>query len=41
MTLNIEGLVEGNFIENKENLIFYGPVGTGKTHMYIVSSKIS
>lgn len=30
--LNIEGLVEGKFIENKENLIFYGPVWTGKTH---------
>ena len=24
--------MEGKFIENKENLIFYGPVGTGKTH---------
>ena len=36
-TLNIEELVEGKFIENKENLIFYGPVGTGKTQfLYLI-----
>ena len=26
-------LLEGQFIENKENLIFYGGVGTGKTFL--------
>ena len=32
-TLNIEGLEAGDFIDKRENLIFYGPVGTGKTHL--------
>ncbi|MGL5950391.1 MAG: IS21-like element helper ATPase IstB [Cetobacterium sp.] len=32
-TLNLEGLEAGEFIDRKENLIFYGPVGTGKTHL--------
>lgn len=32
-TLTIQGLEAGDFIEKKENLIFYGPVGTGKTHL--------
>lgn len=32
-TLNIEGMENGDFIDKKENLIFYGPVGTGKTHL--------
>ena len=31
--LDIEGLKAGSFIEKKENLILYGPVGTGKSHM--------
>lgn len=31
--LSIEALKAVNFIENKENLILYGPVGTGKTHL--------
>jgi len=31
--LNIEDLKNGNFIEKNENLILYGGVGTGKTHM--------
>lgn len=32
-TLTLQGLEAGDFIEKKENLIFYGPVGTGKTHL--------
>jgi DNA replication protein DnaC len=31
--VNLEELKEGRFIERKENLILYGPVGTGKTHL--------
>lgn len=31
--LDIELLKKAAFIENKENLILYGPVGTGKTHL--------
>lgn len=31
--LDIEALKAGSFIEKKENLILYGPVGTGKSHM--------
>jgi len=31
--LNIEELKSGDFINRKENLILYGGVGTGKTHM--------
>lgn len=31
--LSIESLAEGEYIDKKENLIFYGPVGTGKTHL--------
>jgi DNA replication protein DnaC len=31
--LDIDGLKTGSFIEKKENLILYGPVGTGKSHM--------
>lgn len=34
-TINMEGLTEGSFILKKENLIFYGPVGTGKTHLAV------
>ncbi|MEL7657147.1 MAG: ATP-binding protein, partial [Bacillota bacterium] len=32
-TIDIEELKTGAFIENLENLILYGPVGTGKSHM--------
>ncbi len=32
-TVSAEGLKNGNFIDRKENLILYGPVGTGKTHL--------
>ena len=35
--LSVEGLKEGAFIGEKENLVLYGPVGTGKTHMAIAS----
>lgn len=31
--VNVEELKVGKFIERKENLILYGPVGTGKTHL--------
>lgn len=31
--LHKEDLLDGNFIEMKENLIFYGGVGTGKTYL--------
>jgi len=31
--LNQEDLLNGNFIEQQENLIFYGGVGTGKTYL--------
>lgn len=34
-TLSLEDLKAVRFIENKENLIFYGNVGTGKTHLAI------
>jgi DNA replication protein DnaC len=34
-TLNTETLKVLDFIENKENLILYGGVGTGKTHLSI------
>jgi DNA replication protein DnaC len=34
-TLNTETLKALDFIENKENLILYGGVGTGKTHLSI------
>lgn len=32
-TIDIEELKTGAFIEKLENLILYGPVGTGKSHM--------
>lgn len=32
-TIDIEELKSVNFINRKENLILYGPVGTGKTHL--------
>jgi len=31
--LDVEQLKKGSFIDRKENLILYGGVGTGKTHM--------
>lgn len=34
-TLNQDELMSGRFIEEKKNLVLYGPVGTGKTHMAI------
>jgi DNA replication protein DnaC len=33
ISLPLEDLKQGNFIERKENLILFGPVGTGKTHL--------
>lgn len=35
--LSRQELIEGSFIEKKENLVLYGPVGTGKTHMAIAA----
>lgn len=32
-SLSLEELKSGSFIEKLENLILYGPVGTGKSHM--------
>ena len=32
-TIDIEGLKKMDFINDIENLILYGPVGTGKTHL--------
>lgn len=32
-TLDVEALKSGTFIDKQENLILYGPVGTGKSHM--------
>lgn len=32
-TIDIEGLKKIDFINNIENLILYGPVGTGKSHL--------
>jgi len=32
-SISLESLKAVEFIENKENLILYGPVGTGKTHL--------
>lgn len=34
-SLNREELIRADFIEEKKNLVLYGPVGTGKTHMAI------
>lgn len=31
--ITLDEIKNANFIEKKENLILYGPVGTGKTHM--------
>jgi DNA replication protein DnaC len=32
-SISLEELKSGSFIEKLENLILYGPVGTGKSHM--------
>jgi DNA replication protein DnaC len=32
-TVSLESLKTAGFVKNKENLILYGPVGTGKTHL--------
>jgi len=32
-TIDIDDLKKASFIERKENLILYGPVGTGKSHL--------
>ena len=36
-TLSKESLEQVSFIESKENLVLYGPVGLGKTHMAIAA----
>lgn len=32
-SINVEEISSGSFLNKKENLILYGPVGTGKTHL--------
>lgn len=32
-SIDLKELIAAEFIQNKENLILYGPVGTGKTHL--------
>jgi DNA replication protein DnaC len=32
-TVSMESIKTAGFVKNKENLILYGPVGTGKTHL--------
>lgn len=32
-TVRLESIKTAGFVNNKENLILYGPVGTGKTHL--------
>lgn len=34
-TITVQALKDVQFLENKENLVFYGNVGTGKTHLAI------
>ncbi len=34
-TITTQALKDVHFLENKENLVFYGNVGTGKTHLAI------
>ncbi|MBN1623589.1 MAG: IS21-like element helper ATPase IstB [Clostridia bacterium] len=36
-SINVDDIKEGRFIEKKENLILYGNVGAGKTHMAIAT----
>ena len=36
-TITAEDIMNAEFISKKENLILYGPVGTGKTHMGIAA----
>lgn len=35
VSLTIDTLKSAEFVKNKENLILYGPVGTGKTHLAV------
>lgn len=35
--LTLEDICEGTFIDERLNLIFFGPVGTGKTHMAVAA----
>jgi DNA replication protein DnaC len=37
ITLTAQDIMNAEFVEKKENLILYGPVGTGKTHMAIAT----
>ena len=32
-SIDVEAIKTASFVDKKENLILYGPVGTGKTHM--------
>ena len=34
-SISLEALTTAGFVQNKENLILYGPVGTGKTHLAV------
>jgi DNA replication protein DnaC len=36
-TITAEDIMNAEFISKKENLILYGPVGTGKTHMCLAA----
>lgn len=39
--LSREELEEASFIEKKQNLVMYGPVGVGKTHMAIAAGTVA
>lgn len=39
--LTREELESGSFIEDKQNLVMYGPVGVGKTHMAIAAGVVA
>ena len=39
--LSREELEAASFIENKQNLVMYGPVGVGKTHMAIAAGAVA
>jgi DNA replication protein DnaC len=34
-SISVEDIRQAEFVERKENLILYGPVGTGKTHLAV------
>lgn len=36
-SLQWSDLTEGTFIEGRRNLVLYGPIGTGKTHLAIAA----